>query len=205
MIRTTNLLLPIAMLAVLSILPAQAKAGIIIEYYESGSNLVLEYSGSLNVSQQTGSGSIRNAWGNQYQDTLNSVFYSSPNNYGFLGVFDVVSATNDSFWGAGRGYDTTGNSSTGDTFLFRYNRALSANTVSIWLGENQNYTAGDSIAGSLTLGGQSIVSTGVIDWTVDLGEVGTIQIRSRSMVPEPVTLTIFGSMVGLIAIRRRRS
>lgn len=188
-----------------------SKAGIIIEYYESGSDLVLEYSGSFDqaLTAQRSQGT-RNAFGNQVNSGNDwSVFYSTPALFGAVGTFDVVSASSNTFWGDGVTYDTDGNSSTGDTLMFRYQNTESSPRLAIWLDAsldgNTDYAAGQSIIGALTLGGESIASTGIKDWTVDIGSVGTIEIRARSFngVPEPTSLAIFGTICLLGCGRRR--
>lgn len=179
----------------------QAEAGIIIEYSEVGSDLLMEYSGSLNFNHSSSSSSPLAGIGNQTAGaTESSTFYSAPVGYSFWATFSGVTASGPAFWGAGVGGDYTGNTATGDDFMFRYN--TNANSVDLW--SLASYSTGDLIQGTLTVAGYSIASSGLIDWSVDLGTVGTIAIQAKNTVPEPAALALFGLGIAGLGLSRRK-
>lgn len=77
--------------AVVIAMAGQVRGAIVIEYSEDGSDLLLEFSGSLDFNRSRGTGSLSDPWaaiGNQ-QPNQKSVFYSSPNGHFFWGSFSV--------------------------------------------------------------------------------------------------------------------
>jgi hypothetical protein len=186
--------------ALFLIAPLMASADIIIEYSEVGSDLILEWSGSLNVDATTTfAGAPLTVIGNQPKNgTINSVFYSAPSGYSGWGTFTGV-ASAPMFWGVD--YDNSGNSATGDNFLFRYNVG---STLQIW--GDSPYSAGDAISGVLTAGEHSIASSGITPWSFVIdGGIGTIAfIQKGQTVPEPGVLALMALGIAGIGMTRRK-
>lgn len=199
-----------------------AAANVIIEYEEVGSDLVFDYSGSL---QLTGSGSLGpnstnpfSAIGNQSSaPEYDSVFYSNPEFFVFQGNFPAAFSSNTPLWN----FSWSGflGSTSGNTFMFRADYFRS--TVDLFL--NNNYTAGSDIFGTLTIFNRSIADTGVTPQTFDIQSVGSITVQAASddpaapvpddpaapvpddpaaPVPSPGTLALLS--LGLIGLARAR-
>jgi hypothetical protein len=169
-----------------------ANAGIIVTYYDDGTNLVFDYSGSWDSITSSGS-------------TFNGKFISSnilmDDFYAFNGSYSRIA--NKITWtqtlGTGifsNNFGTKYGSMIGDTFALDF-----VSQTNVFLYAPTGYVAGDNLAGTLTIAGTSIAEVGLADASYDFGQYGSVHFRSAS-VPEPSTLAIFA--LGMIGLASRR-
>lgn len=191
--------------AFLALMSFNSTAAMIINYYENGTDLVFDYSGSFtfNIVGSISGSSDRQILGAQSLG-LNPIFYNYQSSLRSVTFYDEI-VSSGTFWGD---YTSAPSQSvlsgSGDTFLLRYNGGSS---ITVWL-DASGYTAGDIISGQIVASNSSIASSTIQDWTATFnnGEDSISFVSGRpssGVVPEPATIGLFG--LALFAMRRFRS
>lgn len=190
--------------------PFAGNADVIITYADLGSDLVFNYSGTLDAdASYTGtSGGLVYATVGVQNSGNSPTFYSANGFWGGVPDVTYLGANNPGLFATNAPSFTSvmpGSTASGTVFLFRVNRALTGTTsVNVW---GDWGSAGSLINGSLTIAGQSRASLGLVDgYMLDLN-IGSITFRDAThSVPEPGTLTLLGlGLAGIGAMRRRKT
>ena len=188
------------------LLPGNAEAGIIVNIEEQGSDVVVSYSGSIDLT-----GANFYTTGGASSNTVNAGTGQ--------GLFQNGAATRFSFVGRGGNPWSVAPSSFGTGGHFN------ADSVSIAAGNawgfrpegfhvEPTYVSGDPISGSITFENQTLASmginegTGIMNATFSSGDtltVNAISAVSTSAIPEPSgVLGLAGLILGSGFLRRRK-
>ncbi len=181
----------------LFMLVAPVQASIIVSYYEDGSNLKFDWSGS---------------WDTNGYDTANyaakyirSTTDSDYAFYGFNGSYSRIAKNATYTQTVGTGifanyFNLKSGSMSGDTLGIAW-----VSLTNAYLYAPGDYIAGQNILGSMTIGNTSIASIGLADASFDFGDYGDVHFKAANPVPEPATILLLGSgLAGLAFYRRKR-
>lgn len=186
---------------------SQAKADMVIEYYEAGDNLVFDWSGSLNMTATNIQLSPLLGIGPQLG--TNPIFYSAPTGYGSPTTVSYSSLTAANFNSLPYKLNS-GLVAEGDSFMFRINPG--SGNINVWFAPNYN---GGLVSGKLTVLNESIQSAQVVDWSVTANGLGSISIQGAQLpsggqnaqtanVSVPATAMLFGLGLMFLGQRRKR-
>jgi hypothetical protein len=194
--RLVKTLGAIAAVTVMMLVPGLANASVLINVTQSGGNVDVTATGSLNLTGATFDHS---------QPYTTGIIPGGPNWYVALGVTPGMD------W-----YDLTGVSLPyGTSGTYFTSSATSGDAISIWgfnggqpqVGVTTGYTSGTAISADMTIAGETIAGMTLIpgSYTFTLPSDTIILDISSSSVPEPGTLVMLGSgIIGLAGILRRK-
>ena len=169
-----------------------ANAGIIVTYYDDGSDLVFNYSGSWDTVTSTGAG-----YSGKYIDSNALADSFMAFNGGYSRIANNITWTQT--LGSGifsNNFGSKSGSMIGDTFGLHF-----ISQSNVYLYASTGYQAGDILTGTLTIANTSVAGVGLADASYNFGQYGTVDFRSAS-VPEPSTLAIFA--LGIMGLASRR-
>ncbi len=194
--RLVKTLGAIAAVTVMVLVPGLANASVLINVTQSGGNVDVTATGSLDLTGATF---------NHQQPYTTGIIPGGSNWYVALGT------TAGMDW-----YDLTGVSLPyGTSGTYFTSSSTSGDAISIWgfnggqpqVGVTTGYTSGTSISADMTIAGETIAGMTLIPgtYTFTLPSDTIILDIGSSSVPEPGTLLMFGSgIIGLAGVLRRK-
>ena len=179
--RTQTLLL----CGLLFFVARSADAGMIVNFWDDGTDTYFSYSGSLNLSGMSLAGT--NTVTDQYMTPNQGYFFNILGTYDGYGPAANISGPSS--------YGTSGQAnitSTGPVFGF--------NMYLVWV--PHGYSSNSPINGTGTVFGHTIDSLGIFPgvhtWTLASGDTIELSANSTTPVPEPATLALLS--IGLIGV-----
>lgn len=191
--------------ATLGLITAPASAAVVVDIFDDGGDLVVNYSGSIDVTGLTLTGSASANGFAEIGTLLSGAPFQAGSvsvRNGFTNIFNGQITSGDLFFTANGTTDGLSFTTSGDTFGFSIIYGIQG---SILLGPS--YVSGEQLSGSATFSGASIGSQSLIEGTHIFNlpnDVVTLNIGVTS-VPLPASvLLLLGGLGGLLCLGRRR-